>query len=62
MKEKEKRRGRQRGDQAKIKRYGCLDFGMELGFSVWKLNLCINFHALMVIFLPKSRVFARVSF
>ena len=35
---------------------------MELGFLVWKLNLCINFHALMVIFLPKSRVFARVSF
>ena len=30
-KEKEKRRGRERGDQAKIKRYGTLDF-------VWKLN------------------------
>ena len=29
-KEKEKRRGRERGDQAKIKRYGTLDF-------VWKL-------------------------
>ena len=61
MKEKEKRRGRERGDQAKIKRYGTLDF-------VWKLNLCMdsmrlsmNFHALMVILLPKSRVFARVS-
>ena len=25
-KEKEKRRGRERGDQAKIKRYGTLDF------------------------------------
>ena len=41
---------------------------MELGFLVWKLTLfmnpmrlCMNFHALMVIFLPKSRVFARVS-
>ena len=38
------------------------------GFLVWKLNLCMdsmrfcmNFHALMVILLPKSRVFARVS-
>ena len=37
--------------------------------KVWKLNLCMdsmrlcmNFHALMVILLPKSRVFARVSF
>ena len=36
--------------------------------KVWKLNLCMdsmrlcmNFHALMVIILPKSRVFARVS-
>ena len=29
--------------------------------KVWKLNLCMNFHALMVILLPKSRVFARVS-
>ena len=36
--------------------------------QVWKLNLCMdsmrlcmNFHALMVIILPKSRVFARVS-
>ena len=29
MKEKEKRRGRERGDQAKIKRYGTLIFGME---------------------------------
>ena len=59
MKEKEKRkrkkkkRRRGRGDQAK---------------KVWKLNLCMdsmrlcmNFHALMVIILPKSRVFARVS-
>ena len=42
--------------------------GMELGFLVWKLNLCMdsmrlcmNFHALMVILLPKSRVFVRVS-
>ena len=26
VKEKEKRRGRERGDQAKIKRYGTLDF------------------------------------
>ena len=55
-----KRRGRRRrreeeeeGDQAN---------------KVWKLNLCMdsmrlcmNFHALMVIILPKSRVFARVS-
>ena len=58
MKEKEKRkrkkkkRRRGRGDQAK---------------KVWKLNLCMdsmrlcmNFHALMVILLPKSRVFSRV--
>ena len=60
MGEREKnRRGRRRGDQAK---------GMELGFLVWKLTLfmnpmrlCMNFHALMVILLPKSRVFARVS-
>ena len=36
--------------------------------KVWKLNLCMdsmrlcmNFHALMVILLPKSRVFVRVS-
>ena len=36
--------------------------------KVWKLTLimnsmrlCMNFHALMVILLPKSRVFARVS-
>ena len=36
--------------------------------KVWKLTLlmnpmrfCINFHALMVILLPKSRVFSRVS-
>ena len=36
--------------------------------KVWKLNLCMdsmrlcmNFHALLVILLPKSRVFARVS-
>ena len=42
--------------------------GMELGFLVWKLNLCMdsmrlcmNFHALMVILLPKSRVLVRVS-
>ena len=41
---------------------------MELGFLVWKLTLfmnpmrlCMNFHALMVILLPKSRVFVRVS-
>ena len=36
--------------------------------EVWKLNLCMdsmrlsmNFHTLMVILLPKFRVFARVS-
>ena len=36
--------------------------------KVWKLNLCMdsmrlcmNFNALLVILLPKSRVFARVS-
>ena len=36
--------------------------------KVWKQNLCMdsmrlcmNFHALLVILLPKSRVFARVS-
>ena len=53
-KRKKKKRRRGRGDQAK---------------KVWKLNLCMdsmrlcmNFHALMVILLPKSRVFARVSF
>ena len=56
MKEKEKRRGRERGDQAKIK-----------AKKVWKLNLCMdsmrlcmNFHALLVILLPKHRVFVRV--
>ena len=34
MKEKENRRGRERGDQVKIKRYGCLDFDMELWFCM----------------------------
>ena len=50
---KKKKRRRGGGDQAN---------------KVWKLNLCMdsmrlcmNFHALMVIILPKSRVFARVS-
>ena len=32
VKEKEKRRGRERGDQAKIKRYGTWIFGMETEF------------------------------
>ena len=32
MKEKEKRRGRERGDQAKIKRYGTWIFVMETEF------------------------------
>ena len=40
-KRKKKKRRRGRGDQAT---------------KVWKLNLCMNFHALMVILLPKSRV------
>ena len=45
MKEKEKRRGRERGDQAKIKRYGTLIFGMETTLSMnfvwitWNLRL-----------------------
>ena len=44
------------------------DQGMDTWILVWKLNLCMdsmrlsmNFPALMVILLPKSRVFARVS-
>ena len=50
---RKKKRRRKRRDQAN---------------KVWKLNLCMDFmrlcmkfHALMVILLPKSRVFARVS-
>ena len=42
--------------------------GMDAWILVWKLTLfmnpmrlSMNFHALMVILLPKSRVFARVS-
>ena len=57
---REKKKKERRSSQAS-QRYGTLDF-------VWKLNLCMdsmrlsmNFHALMVILLPKSRVFARVS-
>ena len=58
VKREKKRGGRGREDGgAKIK-----------AKKVWKLNLCMdsmrlcmNFHALMVILLPKSRVFARVS-
>ena len=60
--ERERRRGeeeekeRRSGDQAK-----------QSSIKVWKLNLfmdsmrlCMNFHALLVILLPKSRVFVRV--
>ena len=57
--EEEEEKKRRSGDQAKV---------WNFGFLVWKLNLCMdsmrlcmNFHALMVILLPKSRVFARVS-
>ena len=57
MKEEEKRRGKGRRWRSQ-----------DQANKVWKLNLCIdsmrlcmNFHALMVIILPKSRVFARVS-
>ena len=59
VKREKKRGGRGREDGgAKIK-----------AKKVWKLTLfmnpmrlCMNFHALMVILLPKSRVFARVSY
>ena len=50
---RKKRRGRRRSQSKQAK--------------VWKLNLfmdsmrlCMNFHALLVILLPKSRVFVRV--
>ena len=58
VKREKKRGGRGRKEEEEG---GPSQKGMELGFLVWKLNLCINFHALMVILLPKSRVFARVS-
>ena len=52
---REKRKRKRRGSSSKT-------------YKVWKLNLCMdsmrlcmNFHALMVILLPKSRVFVRVS-
>ena len=55
--EEEEEKERRSGDQAK-----------QSSIKVWKLTLfmnpmrlCMNFHALMVILLPKSRVFARVS-
>ena len=60
--ERERRRGeeeekeRRSGDQAK-----------QSSIKVWKLNLfmdsmrlCMDFHALLVTLLPKSRVFVRV--
>ena len=55
---KKKKRRRRRGEEK----------GGIKSKKVWKLNLCMNsmrlsmnFHALMVILLPKFRVFARVS-
>ena len=67
MKEKEKRRGRERGDQAKIKRYGnYFEYGTWI-FGM-KTNLDYEFHEIwhvslvcMMIILLKPRVFARVS-
>ena len=57
--EEERRRGEEEEEGEKFK---------QSSIKVWKLTLfmnpmrlCMNFHALMVILLPKSRVFARVS-
>ena len=43
---KRKRRGR--GDQAKIKRYGCLPSVWKLNLRMDSLRLSMNFHALML--------------
>ena len=56
--EEERRRGEEEEEGEKFK---------QSSIKVWKLNLCMdsmrlcmNFHALLVIHLPKSRVFVRV--
>ena len=58
-KEEEEEEEEDGGDQASQ--------GMDAWILVWKLNLfmdsmrlCMNFHALLIILLPKSRVFVRV--
>ena len=66
----EKKEKREEEKKRKRKRRSSQDQGQKvwmLGFLVWKLNLCMdsmrlcmNFHALLVILLPKSRVFVRV--
>ena len=59
--EEEEKKRKEKFKQSSIKVW-------NFGFLVWKLTLfknpmrlCMNFHALMVILLPKSRVFVRVS-
>ena len=43
------------GDQAS-QRYGTLDFVWKLNLCMDSMRLCMNFNALLVILLPKSRV------
>ena len=63
MGEREKGRRRERREEEEG------GFKPRSSQKVWKLTLfmnpmrlCMNFHALMVILLPKSRVFVRVSY
>ena len=51
-KKRKKRRGRRRNQAKKV---------WKLTLFMNPMRLSMNFHALMVILLPKSRVFARVS-
>ena len=64
----ETRREERKGEEEEEEKRKEEDSSQDQAKKVWKLNLCMdsmrlcmNFHALMVIILPKSRVFARVS-
>ena len=66
--EERTRREERRGEEEKEEKRKKGDSSQDQAKKVWKLTLfmnpmrlSMNFHALMVILLPKSRVFARVS-
>ena len=65
--EERTRREERRGEEEKEEKRKKGDSSQDQAKKVWKLNLCMdsmrlcmNFHALLVILLPKSRVFVRV--
>ena len=54
--EGEKKRKKMEEPRSSKPRYGTLDFVWKLNLCMDSMRLCMNFHALMIIILPKSRV------